>query len=85
VADNAPVLIWMSGSDKKCDFFYEGWLKYTCRPVDSELGDGWTEGVHPENWQRSLATFTQAFDLHESSGWSIGFDGTTGNIDGFWT
>ena len=65
VADNAPVLIWMSGPDKKCDFFNEGWLKFTGRPVDSELGDGWTEGVHPEDWQRCLATYTQAFDLRE--------------------
>jgi PAS domain S-box-containing protein len=65
VADNAPVLIWMSGPDKKCDFFNEGWLKLTGRPVDSELGDGWTEGVHPEDWQRCLATYTQAFDLRE--------------------
>ena len=29
VADTAPVLIWMSGTDKLCNFLNQGWLKFT--------------------------------------------------------
>ncbi len=31
VADVAPVMIWMSGPDKLCNFFNKGWLEFTGR------------------------------------------------------
>jgi PAS domain S-box-containing protein len=65
VTDTAPVMIWMSGPDKKCTFFNESWLKFTARSIESELGDGWAEGVHAEDMQATVATYAQAFDLRK--------------------
>jgi PAS domain S-box-containing protein len=62
MADTAPVLIWMSGPDKLCTFLNQGWLDFTGRPLEQELGNGWAEGVHPDDLDRRMATYVSAFD-----------------------
>jgi PAS domain S-box-containing protein len=62
VADRAPVLIWMSGPDKLYTFFNQGWLKYTGRTLEQELGDGWASGVHPEDVRRCIEIYSASFD-----------------------
>ncbi|MGB8986146.1 MAG: PAS domain S-box protein, partial [Candidatus Sulfotelmatobacter sp.] len=54
VANSAPVLIWMSGPDKLCTFFNKGWLDFTGRTLEQEMGKGWEAGVHPEDLERCL-------------------------------
>ena len=62
MADKAPVMIWMSGTDKLCTFFNLGWLDYTGRSMDEEMGNGWVSGVHPGDLARCLQTYSSAFD-----------------------
>ena len=66
VTNSAPVMIWMSGPDRACTYFNQPRLEFTGRPVDAELGDGWAEGVHPEDRGSCLETYTNAFNLRES-------------------
>jgi len=62
VANTAPVLIWMSGTDKLCNFFNQGWLNFTGRSLEGEVGEGWVSGVHPEDVQRCLEIYSASFD-----------------------
>jgi PAS domain S-box-containing protein len=65
VANTAPVLIWMSGTDKLCTYFNQGWLDFTGRALEDELGNGWAEGVLSVDLQRCMETFTEAFERRE--------------------
>src|SRR6476660_5591491 len=65
VADAAPVLIWMAGPDKLCTFFNKGWLDFTGRKLEQELGNGWADGVHREDFDRCLNIYKNSFDARQ--------------------
>jgi PAS domain S-box-containing protein len=61
MADTAPVLIWMTGTDGLCNYFNKPWLEFTGRSMDQEVGTGWIEGVHPDDVQGCFDGFLPAF------------------------
>lgn len=66
MADNSPVMIWVSGGDKGCTYFNNTWLNYTGRPIEAELGTGWAEGVFPDDLEQCIYTYNHAFDTQQS-------------------
>lgn len=62
MADMAPVLIWMTGLDGMAHFFNKPWLEFTGRSSAEEEGEGWVEGLHPEDRELYLTAFLNAFE-----------------------
>jgi PAS domain S-box-containing protein len=62
MADAAPVMIWVSGPDKRRIFFNKAWLDFTGRNSEQERGNEWAAGIHPEDRERYFATYDSSFD-----------------------
>jgi PAS domain S-box-containing protein len=65
VANTAPVLIWMSGIDMSCTYLNQGWLDFTGRTLQDELGSGWEEGIYPLDLRRCKEIHRKAFENRE--------------------
>ncbi len=65
LADSGQVLIWASGTGKLCNYFNKSWLEFTGRALEQELGNGWTDGIHPDDFQRCLDVYMSSFGRRE--------------------
>jgi PAS domain S-box-containing protein len=62
MADQTPAMIWMADDTRALTYFNRSWLEFTGRSMEQELGDGWTAGVHPEDFAHCLAAYSTAFE-----------------------
>ncbi len=65
ITDAAPVMVWMSGTDKLCHYFNRSWLEFVGRTLEQERGNGWAENVHPDDLERCMEVYVSAFDAQQ--------------------
>ncbi len=61
IIEHTPIMIWRSDTRGGCNFFNDCWLAFTGRTLQQEQGDGWIDGVHPDDIERCLRIYLGAF------------------------
>ncbi|HET7400878.1 MAG TPA: PAS domain-containing protein, partial [Usitatibacter sp.] len=65
MADSAPVMIWVADPEGQAVYFNRPWLEFSGRPLALEMGLGWSEALHPDEADSTLAAYSAAFTARE--------------------
>jgi PAS domain-containing protein len=63
-SDSAPVMIWMSGLDKRLTYFNRPWLDFTGQS-EADLQSGLAGIVHPEDYSKCHDIYCREFDQRQ--------------------
>jgi PAS domain S-box-containing protein len=66
MADNAPVMIWVTDPTGYCTFLSQSWYDYTGQTPETGLGFGWLNALHPTDKLSAEADFRAANERHEA-------------------
>jgi two-component system, chemotaxis family, CheB/CheR fusion protein len=61
LTDHAPVMIWMTDDEQRCNYVNRTWLNFTGKSLEEETGFGWYDGIHPEDKEQFLNIYNQAY------------------------
>lgn len=60
MADNAPVVLWVTDSTGSCTYMSKQWYDFTGRPLEQDVDFKWLEAVHPDNRESTRSVFLEA-------------------------
>ena len=63
--EDFPALVWRSGLEQERNYFNRPWLVFTGRTIEQEMGDGWAQGIHPDDLEQCLKTYVHAFKVRQ--------------------
>ncbi|RYZ24058.1 MAG: PAS domain S-box protein [Chitinophagaceae bacterium] len=62
MANNAPVMMWMSGTDRLNTFVNRAYIEFRGITLEDAVGRMWTEHIHPDDIERCERTYNTHFD-----------------------
>lgn len=66
MADNAPVMIWVTDPTAYCTYLSKSWYDFTGQTETTGLGLGWIDALHPEDRDFAKKTFLAANECREA-------------------
>jgi PAS domain S-box-containing protein len=66
MADNAPVMVWVSDADGAGSFASKSWYEFTGQAPETDLRLGWVSSLHPDERELSEKTFLAANEKREA-------------------
>jgi PAS domain S-box-containing protein len=60
LADNAPVMVWVTEADGTCTYLSRSWYEFTSQTPETGLGFGWLDATHPDDKEWSGKLFRDA-------------------------
>ncbi|KYF70084.1 hypothetical protein BE15_31960 [Sorangium cellulosum] len=60
MADQAPVMIWVTGPDGRATYGNRLWLEFSGQVEATAVGHGWLDALHPEDRLATLQAFQRA-------------------------
>lgn len=60
MADNIPVMVWITAADDKCTYLNKQWYDYTGQTAETGLGFGWLNAVHPDDAEAAGLVYKHA-------------------------
>ncbi len=60
MAENAPVMIWMTDADGRCTYVNRQWCEFTGSSLEDNLGLDWTHQTQPEDEKPAAGAFIGA-------------------------
>jgi PAS domain S-box-containing protein len=61
LADTTPALMWMTDAEGDVTFVNQGWLRFTGRGRQDEMGDTFGSSAHPDDQEELAAHWREAF------------------------
>jgi len=66
LADNAPVMVWVTEADGACSYLSQSWYEFTGQTPETGIGFGWVAALHPDDREVSEKSFLTANEKREA-------------------
>ena len=58
-------MIWIVNADSQCTYVNQRLLDFTGRSIEEEMGQGWMQGIHPDDYAATIETYTTKFEQRQ--------------------